>query len=427
MPAPQAGGDSEILHLLASADGIIFSLEDGLVRRRSRDQEDYAIADALKSLVPKWQIPVKLLSADSVHALAVLVNDLSEELLRDYLQIVDRFDAEHSPHWRPLPAARQLLQYLASQGTPVAIVSRQAQLNAEACMSSHFPSFAGRVVGRPTQIVNMFPRPHALMTAQMGIGAKNALVVTSDKDVAAAGRALRMRVVRRVPQRDPAVESVTAEESFTSKSVFVVGSLFELLDCVDPNRTASDEELKERRAEFLLGKGRLTSEEMREYNRLIGGEFTYFGNPLDWGVVDPTVAERNRMVLRVGRREAAKSSLLLEVLASSAALIEMHLRRWVANQSGRNFSPTERLTLGAVIGRAESANLDPGLILRLKTFLGMRNEAVHGIAMGRSDYFELGVRLMKDPSLIEDLDRWVTENNPASRKWVCRDGEWRQE
>lgn len=89
----------------------------------------------------------------------------------------------------------------------------------------------------------------------------------------------------------------------------------------------------------------------------------------------------------------------------------------------RVFGQQERLTLGRLVNEAAEAGLDPGLSSRLSSFVNSRNTGIHRIIQGERKYFDLSMDYMKDPSLYEDLEIWVSSElpeivDPAAGTWL---------
>ena len=174
-----------------------------------------------------------------------------------------------------------------------------------------------------------------------------------------------------------------------------------------------EKEQREQRLLDLSNKRGLTDAEMRELMGLVGGG-GYAGNQRNFGFIDDKIARQNLWILQHSRREAAGRNLILEVLASTAILIEMELRTWLSVRTGRRFGQDDKSTLGRLVRDAKEAGLSPEMVSRLEGFVESRNIGIHRVIQGERQYFQLGQDFMADPSLYEDLKTWVASDLPAA-------------
>lgn len=156
----------------------------------------------------------------------------------------------------------------------------------------------------------------------------------------------------------------------------------------------------------------LTNEQMAEYVDLTGG-IRYIGNADMFGYVDSRKGAANVALIKKHRESAAEHQHLLEVISIDAILLEVELRNWLIVHREQSFTAELRITFGQMVDLAERNNFSPSLVLRMRAFNRLRNEAIHHLARGISSYYDMTDRYMEDASLIFDIEDFVHESAPV--------------
>ncbi|KAF0836582.1 hypothetical protein FNL39_11483 [Nocardia caishijiensis] len=155
----------------------------------------------------------------------------------------------------------------------------------------------------------------------------------------------------------------------------------------------------------------LTSAEFAEYGDLTGG-LTVVGNTAEFGFIDEKVGQHNAKRIEFTRSHAAHGQHLLEVVSIDAALIEIELRNWLIIHRSRGFQATERITFGQTVTLAQNNGFHGDLIVRLRKFNSLRNDAVHRLARGVETYENLTIEYMRDCVLLFDIRDFVLASAP---------------
>jgi hypothetical protein len=83
----------------------------------------------------------------------------------------------------------------------------------------------------------------------------------------------------------------------------------------------------------------------------------------------------------------ARTLHVSEVFAATAIMVEMGLRTWLISCKGRRFAPTDKHTLGQLVSDAKRQGFDADLIVRLHSFVNLRNIGIHRVISGEGRYF----------------------------------------
>jgi len=253
----------------------------------------------------------------------------------------------------------------------------------------------------------MLPNPHAFYTVLDRLQVHQpgrAVFVSWSEEAAKAANKAGIPVIHLNPGRNTANPKLRIHSAI--QSLVELGSVLGYMEL-------DEKEQREQRLLDLSNKRGLTDAEMRELMGLVGGG-GYAGNQRNFGFIDDKIARQNLWILQHSRREAAGRNLILEVLASTAILIEMELRTWLSVRTGRRFGQDDKSTLGRLVRDAKEAGLSPEMVSRLEGFVESRNIGIHRVIQGERQYFQLGQDFMADPSLYEDLKTWVASDLPAA-------------
>lgn len=178
----------------------------------------------------------------------------------------------------------------------------------------------------------------------------------------------------------------------------------------------TENEADQRIAE-LRDKARLSDTEFAELIKLSpAGFFRWVPQPAEIGVVDYPVHQRMVRSFYSQRERAWVANMPLEIIANTAYILELSLRRWLAIDGENAFDPAARMTFGQLVDFARKVGLDPGLAARLKEFNEMRNRALHRLLTGEHTLSEI-IAYLNDPEVakIESLlSEWTFDHlHPA--------------
>jgi phosphoglycolate phosphatase-like HAD superfamily hydrolase len=385
---------------------------EGVVANYTSTERD--VSKVLAALAKRSALKLQLLASRDIPELLGALDLTFTELARAGEVEASRCEKEALEASSIKPGLHFLLTAARESGMKTACVGSSATTAIESfLMSIELSQAFDIIIGRPDALAHMLPQPHTLVTVLLQAGVPDpyqAFLVASSEDAAKAASSLRIPHVYLDSGSNKVSPETRDRKDLFVESLAVIGSFL-------GNVELSETEKDQIRLEELRRKGRkrgLTWPEMVEMFRLMGGRYKSFGNVKHYGYVDEKSARENLLILKHSRREAAQRSLVLEVFASTAIMVEMELRNWFVACKGREFASSDKHTLGQLVHEAKAQGFDASLIARLEEFTRLRNIGIHRVITGEGRYFDVGQDFMKDPAIFEDVKDWVGSQLPST-------------
>ena len=163
----------------------------------------------------------------------------------------------------------------------------------------------------------------------------------------------------------------------------------------------------------LESKESLTDAEMSELVSLKPGAFKKAPNFFTLGGVDAGKAVTNVQVLSGRAQQAFSNGYFIEAISLRLLMLDLLLRMYVVNKTGRPIEADDKRTFGTMIGLAKDSGLDEGLTRRLERFNSFRIKGVHRLLLGDGAYDDLRAAFEGDSTLVDDTRRSVMQSMPA--------------